>query len=144
MDRFDSNLHKFRKIQLSVAEMIDAWRIIPRVIIGGYGYLVGYMVWYFLAYDDIPKIDCDAAVLKVLLDQGQQLPAATEIACQVVDILGPPTSLTSLVAVIVGASAAVFGLYGKGSRDFSKSPTFWNGSKKPEDVEILEEDNRDD
>lgn len=142
MDKFDERLHKFRKLQLAGAEMVDAWRIIPRIVLAGYSYLVGYMVWFFLTQNNVPKVDCNAAVLKVLLDQGEGLAQAQEVACHVVDVLGPPTSLTSLVSVIVGASAAVFGLYGKGSRDFSHPPAYWNGSKekKKEKSEVLIED----
>lgn len=129
MSKFDDRLHKFRKIMLAGAEIIDAYRVIPRAVLAGYSYLVGYMVYIFLSQGNVEKITCDPNVLKVLLDHGEKLVEAQEVACRVIDIIGPPTSLTSLVGVIVGASAAVFGLYGKGSKDFSRGPAYWNGSK---------------
>lgn len=33
---------------LDIAEVIDAWRIIPRIILGAYGYLVWYVINWFL------------------------------------------------------------------------------------------------
>ena len=129
MDR----INIFRKWSLAIAETIDAWRIVPRVIITGYSILVWYMVDAFLAIETISKVDCDAAVLKVLLEGGQSLETATNIACRVVDTIGPPISYTTLLSVVIGAAAAVFGLYASTGKDWSKSinPWKWGSTKKP-------------
>lgn len=41
------DINNFRRRHLAIAEMIDAWRIIPRVLIIGYVYLMYHIVmWY--------------------------------------------------------------------------------------------------
>ena len=49
--------------------------------------------------------------------------------------MGPPDAYTTLVSVVVGAAAAVFGLYAAGGRDWSKSvlPWKWGEEKKPKE-----------
>lgn len=112
---------------LAGAEIVDAWRVVPRVVLSAYAYLVGYMIIFILKYENVEKIQCDDKVLDVMLKNGHSIVEAQEAACRVVDIIGPPTSWITLVSVIVGASAAVFGLYSSGRKDWSTPPAFWNG-----------------
>lgn len=46
------NIDKIRKRHLAVAEWIDAWRIAPRLLIIGYGYLLYDVVNWFMVLED--------------------------------------------------------------------------------------------
>lgn len=97
------NVDKWRKTYLAVAELSDAWRIIPRLLVAGYAYLV-YMVisWYITLKPTI--IDgCDITLLK-----------------QVCITEAPTTQHTSLVSVVMGVAAIVFTMYTNSGRK-------WNG-----------------
>lgn len=123
----ESKVNKFRRISLALAESVDAWRIIPRAVIASYSYLVGYMIWFFLSYENIEKVQCDASVLQVLLDHGEALEKAKEIACHVVDVIGPPTTLTALVSTIIGVAGLVFALYSNSGREWKDAQFHpWN------------------
>lgn len=37
-----------RNALLNIAEVIDAWRIVPRIILGAYGYLVWFVINWFI------------------------------------------------------------------------------------------------
>jgi len=138
----ESRVNKIRRISMMLSEGIDSWRIIPRIVIAGYAWLVGYMVWHFLTFKNIEKIECDSELIKVLLDAGQNLEVAKSVACQVVDIIGPPTTLTGLVAIIVGASAAVFGLYANSGKDWNTPFISWKIEKENIDDNDKENDNK--
>jgi hypothetical protein len=101
-----------RKTSLILAEAFDAWRVVPRLIIIGYSWLV---VELYLWYKSIPtyiKQNCDSAVLKILIDDGETLLEASKIACSAVDVVGGPTAAQSaFVTTIIGLSAGIFGLY---------------------------------
>lgn len=137
-NKFDMKLHTIRKMFLAVAEIVDAWRVVPRIVLSAYAFLVGYMIIFILKYDNVEKVECDDKVMSVVLENGHSLVQAQEMACRVVDVIGPPTSWITLVSVIVGASAAVFGLYGSGRKDWSKPPVFWNGGSKKEEKKPCE------
>ena len=111
----------FRRTSLLLAESFDAWRVVPRLILIGYAWLV---VQLYLWYKNIPsyvKESCDANALKVLLEQKIPLEEATKVACTVVDVVGGPTTAQSaFVTTIVGLSAGIFGLYTSTGRRWSE------------------------
>jgi hypothetical protein len=40
-------INKFRRLQLAIAEWLNAWRVVPRILIFGYMYLVWDVInWY--------------------------------------------------------------------------------------------------
>jgi hypothetical protein len=102
----------FRRISLVIAESVDAWRIIPRVILILYATLVFNL---YLWYKSIPTYineQCDAGVLGVLMERGLSLEEAKVMACSVIDIVGGPTAAQStFVTTIIGLSTGIFGLY---------------------------------
>lgn len=132
------NLNKFRSWSLAMAEQFDAWRIVPRAIVVGYAWLIGYMVLYFLSHDNIQKVDCNAAVMTSLLDKKYTLDQATQIACRVVEVIGPPTSLTTIVGSLIGAGAVVFGLYANTGRKWNGF-TAWGKKKEAPKQTLLSE-----
>ena len=123
-------VNNFRKWSLAIAEAIDAYRLIPRLMIGSYGALIGYITYVFLTFDVVNKVTCDAGVMKVLMDSKVPLAEAQKIACNVVDILGPPTSYTILLSTLVGAAALIFGLYTNSGRSWSVPFMAWGLDKK--------------
>ena len=126
-------LNKIRAYSLAAAEQFDAWRIIPRAIAVGYTVMITYIISKFVKFEYIEKTDCSASVMQVLLDKGLPIEQVTAIACQITDVIGPPDSLTAILAIVIGAGAAVFGFYANTGRKWNGF-TSWNNPsiiKKP-------------
>lgn len=103
---------KFRKYSLAIAESVDAWRIIPRVLLVAYGVFVWHLYTWFKSIPTFQQTQCDSGTLKVLLDSNLTMSEAKAIACTVIGIVGGPTTAQSaLVTTVIGLSAGVFGLY---------------------------------
>lgn len=102
----------FRRISLIIAESVDAWRIIPRVILILYGTLVFNLYLWYRSIPTYVQMQCDSGVLQVLTDKGIDLEVARDVACSVLDIVGGPTAAQSaFVTTIIGLSTGIFGLY---------------------------------
>lgn len=88
---------------LTSAELFDAWRVVPRLLVTAYGWLCWEIVsWYMrLTPSIIEGCDIDKLAELCLYD-------------------APTTQHAALVTVIVGASAAVFGLYTNTGRSWVK------------------------
>lgn len=103
---------KFRKYSLALAESFDAWRIVPRAILVVYSALVLNLYLWFKSIPTFVQERCDAAMLKMLLEQNINLEEAKLLACSIVDVVGGPTAAQSaFVTTITGLSAGIFGLY---------------------------------
>lgn len=97
---------------LLLAEAFDAWRVIPRLMLLAYGYLVfNLYIWY----KNIPTYvqeKCDSEIVNLLLAKGMAYPDIKQFACTVVDVVGGPTTAQStFVTTIIGLSTGIFGLY---------------------------------
>lgn len=106
------SIASIRQNILLLAEAFDAWRVVPRLMIVAYGYLVfNLYIWY----KNIPTYveeKCDANVITVLLAKGMSSPEIKNFACTVVDVVGGPTAAQStFVTTIIGLSTGIFGLY---------------------------------
>lgn len=107
----------FRRVSLTIAESIDAWRIVPRAMLLGYGYLIIQMYLWYKSIPVYPLTKCDIGVLQILVNGGMAVDAAKTYACSVTEVVGGPTAAqTTLVTTIIGLSAAVFGLYTNSGR----------------------------
>lgn len=103
---------RFRKYSLALAESFDAWRVIPRAILVVYSALVLNLYLWFKSIPTFVQERCDAAMLKMLLEQNINLEEAKLLACSIVDVVGGPTAAQSaFVTTITGLSAGIFGLY---------------------------------
>lgn len=102
-----------RKGHLSLAEFIDAWRIIPRVLVVGYGFLLFKVVKWYMN-------------LQPFMLEGCVSDTVTDCIVQ-----APTTQHAALVTAVVGVAAAVFGLYANSGRKWNGF-TYWN-KKKPEE-----------
>lgn len=101
-----------RRNILIFAEAMDAWRVIPRMMLLAYGYLVfSLYIWY----KNIPTYvqeKCDANILTSLMKSGMTVDQAKSYACTVMDVVGGPTAAQStFVTTIIGLSTGIFGLY---------------------------------
>ena len=97
------DIDAWRKIYLTGAEMVDAWRLIPRAIVAIYIYMMWeLMMWYMKLAPYMIK-DCDVELLKE--------------ACIV---KAPNTEHMAFVTAVFAVSAGVFALY-------AKSGKTWNG-----------------
>ena len=102
----------FRRISLIIAESVDAWRIIPRIILILYGTLVFNLYLWYRSIPTYVQEQCDSGVLRVLMDSNMNVEEARAIACSVFDIVGGPTAAQSaFVTTIIGLSTGIFGLY---------------------------------
>lgn len=96
------NVDTWRKGHLAIAEWIDAWRLIPRMLVGAYVWLVyKVMVWYM--------------ALEPKMIEG--CTSETTLDCI---YSAPTTPQAALITAVIGISAAIFGLY-------TTSGKKWNG-----------------
>lgn len=107
---------------LKIAEIIDAYRIVPRTIIALYAYGLYRIVEWYINFELKYVTKCDSATLNVLMKEGVSVEEAKAIACTVSEVIGHPTGYTALVTAMVGAAAVVFGLYANTGRS-------WEGDK---------------
>jgi hypothetical protein len=116
-----SETRKMTKV-LQTAEMIDAMRVVPRIILALYTYGLYRIVEWYIEFELLYTTKCDSATLNVLMSNGVPLDQAQAIACSVSEVIGHPNGYTALVATMVGAAAVVFGLYSRSGRS-------WDGDK---------------
>lgn len=103
---------KLRNYSLILAEAFDAWRIVPRIILVGYSWLVINLYMWYRSIPTYLQERCDPMVLDTLLRNELPIEQARAIACTVVDVVGGPTAAQSaFVTTIIGLSAGIFGLY---------------------------------
>ena len=94
------------------AEAFDAWRVVPRLILIAYGWMVWMVSSWYMAIPSANEIQCQADVLRTLLENGTAVDQAKQIACSVVETIGGPTSeQTMFVSIVTGLSSVVIGLY---------------------------------
>ena len=112
------DIDRFRQMHLSLAEALDAWRIVPRALVGLYCYMLYKIVnWYM----DLAPYVIEKCVSSNALDCIAQ---------------APTTQHAALVTAVVGISAAVFGLYSSTGKKWNGF-TFWKKKEKKE--QVLEE-----
>ena len=109
------DIDTYRKAHLAVAELVDAWRVVPRLLVGGYSYLIFVVVKWYMSLEPRMIEDCMSLVVTECIYQA------------------PTTQHAALVTAVVGIAAVVFGVYANSSRKWNGF-TFWNYSK-PEEVE---------
>jgi hypothetical protein len=116
-----------RKWALAGAEITDAWRVIPRAVLIGYGLLVWHLTKWFLEIPQVSKTECNADMIKVLLANNVDLEKAQAIACSAVEIIGGPTvQHTAFVTAICGLATVIFSTYSNTGRKWQENPfKFW-------------------
>ena len=97
------DIDTFRKSYLAIAEMLDAFRIFPRLLVLGYTFILYDVIMWYKDLKPTLIENCDVELL------GQ-----TCIA------LATSTQHAALVTAVVGVAAAIFGLYANSGKK-------WNG-----------------
>lgn len=111
----------FKDILLKTAEIFDAWRVIPRIVLVLYSSLVFSLYLWYRSIPTFVQQNCDSALMQALLDRGIGLEQAEAVACTVADIVGGPTMAQStFVTTIIGLSTGIFGLYVATGRKWDK------------------------
>lgn len=118
----DMDIDRLRKYHLALAEMVDAWRVIPRTIVAGYAYLIYWVVteWY--------------TKLAPYMLEGCVSQAVEDCLIQ-----APTNAHTALVVTVVGMAAPIMAFYVNTSKKWNGF-TYWNkpNVEKP-DTQLLEE-----
>lgn len=102
------NIDSWRKVHMAFAEWFDAWRLIPRLLVAGYAYMLWEVVNWYMNIVPTMIVGCNIDKLKeACISQA------------------PTTQDAVLVTAVIGIAAAVFGLY-TGSGKKWNGFTLWN------------------
>lgn len=104
-----TNVDAWRKAHLAIAEWIDMWRIIPRLVVAGYAYVTYRVLLWYMHLKPFMIVGCDVSKL-----------ADKCIAPS------PSMEHAALVTAVVGMAAVVFGLYTNSSKKWDNGFTPWN------------------
>jgi len=98
----------WRMTHMAFAEFFDAWRVIPRIIVAGYGYMLYWVIveWY----SKLAPYMLDGCVSEKMIE------------CMV---QSPTMEHTALVVTVVGISAPIMSFYVNTSKKWNGF-TFWN------------------
>lgn len=109
----ESEIDRKRKLHLSGAEFLDAWRIIPRGLVSLYCWMLYKTIDWYMQLAPYMLDDCNIDKLgeKCLID-------------------APNTAHSILLSTIVGAGAAIFGLYSNSGRKWSEGVVNWRTGTK--------------
>ena len=100
-----------RKTYLSFAELLDSLRIFPRLLVGGYTYLLYKVVDWYMNLETVLLKGCESEVVTQCI------------------IEAPTNQHAALVTAVIGVAAAIFGLYATSGRKWNGF-THWN-KKEP-------------
>lgn len=117
----------FRKKALHLAEIADAWRIVPRTLVTLYGILVFSLYSWYRTLSTVELIECDSTLLRTLVDLGTAVEDAYRMSCLVVGVTGGPTTEQNLfVTAIIGLATGIFAFYVNSGRkwDAGSAPHF--------------------
>lgn len=120
-------MSNFRKKALQVAEVADAWRVVPRVLVTLYGVLVFSLYSWYRTLNTVELVECDSTLLRALVDLGTAVESAYEMSCSVVGVTGGPTTEQNLfVTAIIGLATGIFAFYVNSGRkwDDRSAPHF--------------------
>jgi hypothetical protein len=107
-------LNKWRLMHLAAAEAVDAWRIVPRLMVAGYAYMLAYMIYWYMQLKPYVLEECVKAL-------GPDV-AASITHCIIQE---PSTQHTALITAVVGISAGVFGFYANSGRAWTQGVFKW-------------------
>ena len=97
-----STVDTYRRRHLAIAEFIDAWRLIPRLLTIGYGYIVVETIYWYMNLEPYILQGCTKEIAESCIMQA------------------PTTAHTILLSTVVTIAAPIFGLYANSGRK-------WNG-----------------
>lgn len=113
------DIDAWRKFHMAFAEWFDAWRIVPRLIVAAYAYMMYEITAWYLELEPKMIEGCDPAVL------------AEACIAQ-----APTTQHMAFVTAVVGIAAAIFAFYSNSGRKWNGF-THWNIANKQKEQEVL-------
>lgn len=105
-----SKIDIYRRRHLLFAELIDAWRIIPRAVVGAYFWLAIHSVIWYMNLKPYILEDCDISKLG-----------------ETCIINSPSTQHAVVLTAVFGLGAGIFGFYAKSGRNWSEGVKSWKG-----------------
>jgi hypothetical protein len=123
-----TRIERFRRTHLAVAEMINSWRVLPRIMVMAYMWLVYDIVQWYMNLRDYVVLGCRSNNIPDCISQS------------------PSMQHAALVTVIVGAAAAIFAFYTrsgnpvvpKNNEEFFKIPPKKKSNSKKEEPFVFE------
>ena len=110
---------------LLFAEIVDAWRTIPRILVACYALMVFILINWYRGMSTVEQTECDNDILQTLIDSGVDPVEATELACTVIGVTGGPTpEQTAFATAIIGLSTAIFAFYVNSGRKWDQEALF--------------------
>ena len=106
---------------MKYAELIDAYRVFPRIVLMLFVLAVGTSLDWYLSYEIQFTRACDVKVLTLLLDKDIELDIAKGIACPITEVIERPSGYTFLLSTLIGSSAAIFGFYLNSGRRWGRN-----------------------
>ena len=115
---------KLKKAIMTFAETVDGLRLVPRLILIGYSYMVFKLYVWYTSMETVVQTKCDATLIQILLENGNTLIKAQDLACTVVDVVGGPTSAqTAFVTILIGLATPLFAFYATTGKKWGKDST---------------------
>lgn len=133
LDTFD----KIRRVFLGIAEMMDAFRVVPRLLVLGWGAVVATILYWYIAIESFTKHTCSESILKYLIEKGYTLEQSADVACTIEAIVGGPSTVhTTILSIVVGIAGIVFGFYVNSGRNWKVAPFVpWTQAKPSKEEE---------
>jgi hypothetical protein len=109
-------VNKIRYYFLMIGEWMDAWRITPRVLVAGYGYLLYKIVTWYMLLTPYMLEGCVSDNVKLCIIQA------------------PTIQHTALLTAFIGVSAAIFAFYTKTGRNWGNGVNRWDVKSDPRTI----------
>jgi len=95
-----------------ISEILDNFRVIPRLLLAGYGFLVYKLYNWITSIPTYINEKCNEAMVEILIRSNIPIDKVHELSCTVDGVAGGPTlEQAALATTIIGLSTAIFGLY---------------------------------
>ena len=119
---------------LYAAEIVDAFRVVPRTIVAMYGLLIYNLYTWFVDLRTVVKTQCDTVLVQALVNKGLDLAQVQQIACTAVDIVGGPTTAqAAFITTVVGLATPMFMFYTNTGRKWGSENTSSRSAPRPEE-----------
>lgn len=82
-----------------------------------YAALCAATLYWYVSFPLEYKVDCDPAVVEILLVQGISVQRAMELGCTKTEVIGRPHGYTALLSAMFGAAPFMYKVYVGGRRE---------------------------
>lgn len=121
-------MSKFKEKALDLAEIVDAWRIVPRLLVALYGFMVYSLYQWYRSLETVEVTECNEALIRTLVEMSLSVQEAYAMACQTTQVIGGPTDAQNIfVTAIIGLSTGIFGFYVNSGKNWAWKKPVENG-----------------